>query len=86
MRGALLFFNDQKGHGFIRTEDGERLYVARDSFAAGHVPEGRCAGVVVDFTRGAGTGEHAFEAFGVMRVPEAAVRRARLRTTRNATR
>lgn len=86
MRGELLFFNEQTGHGFIRTEDGERLYVARDSFAAGNVPEGRCAGTVVEFSRGAGTGDHAFEARDVMRVPEPAIGRARLRSTRKTTR
>lgn len=86
MRGELLFFNEQTGHGFIRTEDGERLYVARDSFADGHVPVGRCAGSVVDFTRRIGTGEHAFEAHGVTQVPEVAGGRARLRSGRKAAR
>lgn len=86
VRGELLFFNEETGHGFIRTEEGERLYVARESFAPGHVPVGRCAGVVVDFTRGAGVREHAFEAFDVTKVSEPAVGRARLRGTRKGTR
>ncbi len=86
MRGELLFFNQQSAHGFIRTEDGERLYVAGASFALGHVPEGRCAGTLVEFTRGVGTGDHAFEAVGVTRVVEALGGRARLRSTRKSTR
>ena len=86
MRGTLLFFNQQTAHGFIRTEDGERLYVAGASFVAGQVPVGRCAGTVVEFTRSAGPGEHAFEAFGVTRVAESLGGRARLRSTRKSTR
>jgi hypothetical protein len=86
VRGELLFFNEETGHGFIRTEEGERLYVARESFAPGHVPVGRCAGVVVDFTRGVGVREHAFEAFGVTKVEVPSVGRARLRGTRKGTR
>jgi cold shock CspA family protein len=86
VRGELLFFNEETGHGFIRTEHGERVYVARDSFAAGHVPVGRCAGAVVEFALSAGTGEHDFEAVGVTRVPDAVVGRARLRSTRKTTR
>ena len=82
MRGELLFFNQQTAHGFIRTEDGERLYVAGASFVLGHVPEGRCAGTVVQFTRAAGVGEHAFEAVAVSRVAESQGGRARLRRTR----
>ncbi len=82
MRGELLFFNQQTAHGFIRTEDGERLYVAGASFALGHVPEGRCAGTVVAFTRAASLGDHAFEALGVTRVTESLGGRARLRKTR----
>ena len=86
MRGELLFFNQQTAHGFIRTEDGERLYVAGASFAPGQVPEGRCAGTIVEFTRDAGTGDHAFEALGVTRVAESLSGRARLRSTRKVTR
>lgn len=81
MRGELLFFNQQSGHGFIRTEDGERLYVARDSFVVGHLPEGRCAGTLVEFTRRPVTDGNEFAAFDVARVPERAAGRARLRGT-----
>ena len=80
MRGELLFFNQQRGDGFIRTEAGERLYVERNSFLPGQVPEGRCAGTPVEFDRRVGTGEHAFAAFDVSRVPEPATGRARRRS------
>jgi cold shock CspA family protein len=82
MRGELLFFNQQRGDGFIRTEEGERLFVERAAFLAGEVPEGRCAGTVVEFVRGAGTGEHAFAACDVRRVPEPVSGRARRRSAR----
>ena len=58
MRGEMLFFNHTKGAGFIRTEEGERLYVTRDGFLPGDPPEGRCAGKKVTFEREAGDGEH----------------------------
>jgi cold shock CspA family protein len=51
MRGELLWFNETKNHGFIRTEDDERLYVDRDGFAPGQAPVGRCAGLKVTFER-----------------------------------
>ena len=84
MRGELLFFNRESGHGFIRTEDGERLYVERASFLPGEVPEGRCAGTLVQFERRETNGEHAFGAFDVARVPEQEAGRARRRTGRRA--
>ena len=79
MRGEMLFFNKERGDGFIRTEEGERLYVERDAFLAGEAPEGKCAGMKVDFTRRPATGEHEFAAFEVSRVPEPSVGRARRR-------
>lgn len=80
MRGELLFFNQERGDGFIRTEHGERLYVERSSFLPGEAPEGRCAGTLVEFVRRAATGDHAFAAFDVARVPEPVVGRARRRS------
>jgi cold shock CspA family protein len=44
MRGRMIWFNAEKGYGFIRTEDDERLYIHESGFADGHVPTGRCAG------------------------------------------
>jgi cold shock CspA family protein len=49
MRGTMLWFNEEKEHGFIRTDEGERLYVHLSGFAPGEAPVGRCAGKVVIF-------------------------------------
>jgi cold shock CspA family protein len=51
MRGEMLWFNEEKGHGFIRTEEGERLLVERSGFVGGKAPVGRCAGLPVAFER-----------------------------------
>ena len=79
MRGEMLFFNDTKGFGFIRTEEGERLYVHRDGFLPGKPPEGRCAGKKVTFEREEIGGEYSHQAVGVAMVEEAMGGRARLR-------
>jgi cold shock CspA family protein len=79
MRGEMIFFNEDRGNGFIRTEEGERLYVDRTGFLAGEEPVGRCAGLKVDFTRGPAQGEHAYAAFAVSMVREASSGRARRR-------
>jgi cold shock CspA family protein len=47
----MLWFNADKGFGFIRTEQDERLYVARTGFLPGRVPVERCAGREVTFER-----------------------------------
>jgi cold shock CspA family protein len=49
MHGTMLWFNEVKDHGFISTEEGERLYVHGTGFAGGIRPEGRCAGLEVTF-------------------------------------
>src|SRR5690242_9866126 len=49
MRGQMLWFNDKKDHGFIRTDEGERLQVDGAGFAPGQRPEGRCVDKVVTF-------------------------------------
>jgi hypothetical protein len=51
MKGTLIWFNPEKRHGFIRTEDGERLRVDEDGFAPGHLLGDRCAGTKLDFDR-----------------------------------
>ena len=84
MRGEMLFFNDTKNYGFIRTEEGERLYVDRDGFLPGTPPEGRCAGKKVTFERQEIDGEplegdHTHQAVGVAVLEEAMGGRARLR-------
>jgi cold shock CspA family protein len=51
MRGKMIWFNPEKGFGYIRTEEDERLYVAVDGFAEGNDPHGRCGGRDVTFER-----------------------------------
>src|SRR5262245_43418066 len=77
MRGEMIWFNQKRDHGVIRTEEGERLAVAGVGFAEGARPVGRCAHRVVMFE---------IDDSGVMRqarkvafVPEVPARRARLR-------
>jgi len=91
MRGEMLFFNETKSFGFIRTEEGERLYVHRDGFLPGKPPEGRCAGKKVTFERQELEdeltyeqepieGEHSHQAVGVAMIDDTAMGgRARLR-------
>ena len=50
MNGAMLWFDEEKDYGFIRTEEGERLYVDRDGFIDRAAPIGRCAGRPVRLT------------------------------------
>ncbi len=80
MQGTMLWFNLDKGHGFIRTEDDERLYVARSGFLPGHQPEPRCKGRAVAFDRE--TGDDDPYAVNVSFVAREEPRRARLRTAR----
>ena len=77
MRGQMLWFNEKKDHGFIRTDDGERLAVAGDGFAPGERPEGRCAQKVVTFEIETSSGSR--QARGVEFVPDIPARRARMR-------
>ena len=42
--GKMLFFNEEKDYGFIRTAEGERIAVNRAGFLPGEAPVGRCAG------------------------------------------
>ena len=46
--GDMLWFNNEKGHGFIETAAGDRLRVEGSGFRNGP-PEGRCAGMPVTF-------------------------------------
>lgn len=80
MQGTMLWFNVEKGYGFIQTEEDERLYVARSGFLAGHEPEPRCKGRAVSFEREIG-GEEPY-ASNVSYVAREEPRRARLRTAR----
>jgi cold shock CspA family protein len=81
MQGTMLWFNLDKGYGFIHTEEGERLYVARNGFLADHDPEPRCKGREVSFHRQVREGDtRAVEVSFVSREPS---QRARLRTARS---
>ena len=73
----MLWFNLTKDHGFIRTEEDERLLVTGDGFADGEKPEGRCAQKTVTFQVEANGGER--QARNVAFEQEVAARRARLR-------
>lgn len=77
MRGAMLWFNPAKQHGFVRTEDGERLLVEVDGFAPGHELGDRCAGTVVEFDRQAAGVEGGYKAVAVTVVDVSSGRRAR---------
>ena len=76
MRGQMLWFNETRDQGFIMTDEGERLAVAGEDFAAGERPVGRCAHKVVTFeieSRGA-----AREARNVAFEPDIVARRPRV--------
>jgi hypothetical protein len=79
MRGELIWFNPDKRHGFIRTEDGERLLVEEDGFLPGHLLGDRCAGTPLMFEREAADVEGGFRAVHVSVVAEVVPRRARTR-------
>jgi cold shock CspA family protein len=50
VRGKMLWFNEEKDHGYISTDEGERLYLPGTGFAGGERLRGRCAGLEVEFT------------------------------------
>ena len=77
MRGHMLWFNQTKDHGFIRTEEGERLQVDGSGFASGERPEGRCVDKVVTFE--IEQGPEGPRAKNVVFEREVAARRARMR-------
>lgn len=77
MQGTMLWFNLDKGYGFIRTEDDERLYVAQNDFLPDHEPAARCKGREVNFERLVAEGDT--RAINVSFVEQADPRRARRR-------
>jgi hypothetical protein len=77
MRGEMIWFNQKKDLGFIRTEEGERLSVLGGGFAPGERPEGRCAELPVRFEVNDGTGTR--QAENVVFEQQVAPRRARRR-------
>ncbi len=78
MNGNMIWFNPDKRHGFIWTEEGERLLVETDGLAADCVLPMRCRGLAVSFDREERTPE-APRAVGVAVVPIEVPRRARRR-------
>ena len=81
MEGTMLWFNPAKQHGFIHTDDGERLRVDQDGLAAGLALGARCRGTRVSFDRSGDSQEEA-RAVHVSVVPLLPARRARLRGNR----
>jgi hypothetical protein len=77
VRGKMLWFNDRKDLGFIRTDEGERLAVVGPGFVSGHRPTGRCAESVVSFEIDDSGAER--RAVRVEFVPDENPRRARRR-------
>jgi cold shock CspA family protein len=78
-RGKMLWFNEDKGHGYIETEEGERLYVEGTGFVA-DPPEGPVAGLVVEFRIVEGPGGRFAESTRF--VEDISPRRARRRGSR----
>jgi hypothetical protein len=81
MEGTMIWFNPAKEHGFIRTDEGERLRIDAAGFAPGTVLGDRCRGTRVRFHRMPGEQDEA-RAVDVSLVPLLAPRRARLRGRR----
>jgi cold shock CspA family protein len=77
----MLWFNPDKQHGFIRTEDGERLLVETAGLAPDCTMPLRCRGLAVSFDREERTPDVP-RAVGVAVVPLEAPRRARRRGSR----
>jgi cold shock CspA family protein len=83
VQGEMLWFNVEKGYGFIQTQDDERLYVAASGFRDGELPSGRCKGMTVAFEREVAEGDS--RAVGVHFVMTKDSPRARLRHPRGGT-
>ena len=81
MEGTMIWFNPSKQHGFIRTDEGERLRVDENGFEAGNLLGDRCRGTRVSFDRSIAELEEA-RAVRVTVVPLVTARRARLRGRR----
>jgi len=77
MQGTMIWFNPAKQHGFIRTDDGERLRVDETGLEPGHAFGDRCRGTRVSFDRVAASDDA--RAVNVAVLPLDTARRARLR-------
>jgi hypothetical protein len=79
----MIWFNAAKRHGFIRTDEGERLRVDETGFEAGQVLGERCRGTRVRFERSlAELDDDDARAVNVALLPLVAGRRARPRGRR----
>lgn len=78
MEGTMIWFNPAKRHGFIQTDEGERLQVDEAGLAPGTLLGDRCRGTRVRFDRSDGASGEA-RAVDVSLVPLMAPRRARMR-------
>jgi cold shock CspA family protein len=78
MEGEMIWFNSAKQHGFIRTDEGERLRVDATGFGVGQVLGDRCGGTRVSFDRIDPEREEA-RAVNVSLVPLVSAGRARAR-------
>ena len=75
-RGTMLWFNEAKDFGALRTSEGDRVDVPGTAFLPGHKPLGRCAGRAVEF-------EHVDGRVSALAFVEDLIpRRARLRRSR----
>jgi hypothetical protein len=79
MKGSMLWFDEAKDHGFILTDEGERVHVDRDGFVGRAAPVGRCAGLPVELSLADRDGERI--AVDVSILEEEVKRRARRRTS-----
>jgi cold shock protein len=79
-RGTMLWFNVDKGHGFIESDGGERIYVDLNGFGEGAEPAPRCKGREVLFELV--EGDQGMQAVNVRYVEPMEQRRARLRRAR----
>jgi cold shock CspA family protein len=77
MQGTMIWFNPAKHHGFIRTDEGERLRVDETGIEPGQTLGDRCRGTKVTFDRVADSDDA--RAVNVTVLPLEVVRRARLR-------
>jgi cold shock CspA family protein len=76
LRGKMLWFNEEKDHGVITSDEAERLTVEGSAFED-KPPVGRCSGLVVEFDLE--DGDDGPRAARVRVVDEPAGRRARRR-------
>jgi cold shock CspA family protein len=81
MEGTMIWFDPAKRHGFIQTDDGERLRVDETRFAQGRLLGDRCRGTRVRVDRVPDEPDEA-RAVNVSPVPLMAALPARLRGCR----